>query len=161
MAHIPYGYRIERGKAVVVPGEAERIRTFLQAYLDGLSIRKAGEKAAIPLCVSALRGILDNEVYLGTDYYPPIVDRDTFDAVRHDCLARTHAGPSRPSPIEPVRSRFEMALPDHLDAGWLCAVDLAAYLYSLVKPSDRGHAEMTAEEKQAMASWREQAQVGM
>ena len=25
MAHIPYGYKIERGKAVIVPEEAERI----------------------------------------------------------------------------------------------------------------------------------------
>ena len=67
MAHIPYGYRIERGKAVIVPEEAERIRTFLNAYLDGFSIKNAGAEAEIPLSKSALRKLLGNEVYLGTD----------------------------------------------------------------------------------------------
>ena len=64
MAHIPYGYKIERGKAVIVPEEAERIRTFLNAYLDGLSIKNAGAEAEIPLATSALRKMLSSEVWI-------------------------------------------------------------------------------------------------
>ena len=161
MAHIPYGYRSERGRAVIVPEEAEKIRAFLNAYLDGLSIRNAGAKAQIPLSTSALRKMLGNGLYLGTDYYPAVIDRDTFDAVQRDCAARTHEGQSKPPPITPVRGRFMMAAPEHPDAGWMSACDTAAYLFSLIKPSDMGHTEMTAEEKNVMAAWREQTQIEM
>lgn len=161
MAHIPYGYKIERGKAVIVPEEAERIRTFLNAYLDGLSIKNAGAEAEIPLSTSALRKMLSSEVYLGTDYYPPIIDRGTFDEVQRDSAARTHEGQSRPSPVLPMRSLFTLAPPEQSDAGWMNAADAAAYLYSLIRPSDRGRMEMTEEEKLAVAAWRERTQTEM
>lgn len=161
MAHIPYGYKIERGKAVIVPEEAERIRIFLNAYLDGLSIKNAGAEAEIPLSTSALRKMLGSEVYLGTDYYPPIIDRATFDEVQRDSAARTHEGQSRPSPVLPMRSLFTLAPPEQSDAGWMNAADAAAYLYSLIRPSDRGRMEMTEEEKLAVAAWRERTQTEM
>lgn len=161
MAHIPYGYRIERGRAVVVPEEAEKIRAFLNAYLDGLSIKNAGAEAEMPLSASGLRRLLGNEVYLGTDYYPPIIDRDTFDEVQRDCEARTHEGQSKPSPVLPIRSRFTLAPPEHPNAGWMSAADAAAYLYSLIRPSDKGRMDMTEEEKLAVAAWRERIQTEM
>ena len=33
MAHIPYGYRIERGRASPEPGQAEKLNAFIGAYL--------------------------------------------------------------------------------------------------------------------------------
>lgn len=161
MAHIPYGYRIERGKAVIVPEEAERIRTFLNAYLDGFSIKNAGAEAEIPLSKSALRKLLSNDVYLGTDYYPPIIDRDTFDEVQRDCEARTHEGQSKPSPVLPMSSRFILERPERGDTGWMSSADAAAYLYSLIRPSDKGRMEMAPEEKLTVAAWRERTQTEM
>ncbi len=161
MAHIPYGYKIERGKAVIVPEEAERIKTFLNSYLSGLSIINAGAEAEIPVSKSALRKMLSNEVYLGTDYYPPIIDRNLFDEVQRDREARTHEGQSRPSPVLPMRSLFTLAPPDQSDVGWMSAADAAAYLYSLIRPSDKGRMEMTEEEKLAVAAWRERTQTEM
>ena len=161
MAHIPYGYRIERGRAVVVPEEAEKIRKFYTAYLDGLSIKNAGAAAEIPLSTATLRKMLENELYLGTDYYPPIIDRDTFDEVQRDRAIRTHEGQTKPPQITPIRTRFKMDAPDRTDAGWMSAVDVATYLYSLIQPCDKGHAIMAAEEKAVANAWREQAQTAM
>ncbi len=134
---------------------------FLNAYLDGLSIKNAGVEAEMSLSTSALRKLLGNEVYLGTDYYPPIINRDTFDEVQRDCEARTHKGQSKPSPLLPMRSRFMLASPDHPNAGWMSAADAAAYLYSLIRPCDKGRAEMTEDEKLAVAAWRERTQTAM
>ena len=161
MAHIPYGYRIERGKAVIVPEEAMRIRAFLSAYLDGMSIKASGEEAEIPLRPSALNKMLRNELYLGTDYYPAIIDRDIFGEVQKGLAARTHEGQSKPAPITPTHSRFTMAMPDNTDAGWMSAADTAAWLYSLIAPAENGHFEMTPEEKAAAKAWREQIQKAM
>ena len=155
MAHIPYGYRIERGRAVIVPEEAEKIRNFISLYLDGYSVRTAGEEAGIGLSPSALTKLLRSELYLGTDYYPAILSRETYDSVQEARESRTHEGQSRPSPITPVKRLFRMKAPDNGDAGWMSAEDTAAYLYSLITPDPKGSATMAREETAAVNAWRE------
>ena len=161
MAHIPYGYRIEKGKAVIVPEEAEQIHTFMTGYLDGLSIQSAGAVANLPFKNLALRKMLDNAVYLGTDYYPRIIDPSLFEAVQRDRAARTHPGNTRPAPVIPVRCRFTMNPPDHPDAGWMSAKEIADYLYSQIQPDEKGHPDMTVEEKNAVTAWRLQVQTAI
>ena len=45
MSHIPYGYRIENGKAVIDEKAAEQVRTLFNAYLSGDSMHTAAGKA--------------------------------------------------------------------------------------------------------------------
>ncbi len=84
MAHIPYGYRIIGGKACICEEEQEKIIQFYRAYLEGNSIRDAGWKAGIERSRAGLTKILENEVYLGDDYYPALVGEKVFLQVREE-----------------------------------------------------------------------------
>jgi acetyl/propionyl-CoA carboxylase alpha subunit len=47
MSHIPFGYRIENGKAVIDKEAAEQIKTLFHSYLSGDSLATAAKKAGI------------------------------------------------------------------------------------------------------------------
>lgn len=79
MTHVPYGYRIEASIAVIYEPEAEKIRKFFAEYLDCKSMRSAGIKAGIEKTHSVLGRILKCDKYLGTDFYPAIIDTTTYD----------------------------------------------------------------------------------
>lgn len=78
MTHTPYGYKIENAIAVIDEPIAEKIRALFQEYLDSGSMRAAAIKVGIEKTHSVIGRLLRNEVYLGTDYYPQIVDEEIF-----------------------------------------------------------------------------------
>ena len=82
MGHTPYGYRIENGNAVIEPKEAEAIVKMCEGYLDGLSLKAAAETAGIVATHCQAKRMMQNEKYLGTDYYPAILTRDVIDKVK-------------------------------------------------------------------------------
>lgn len=82
MTHTPYGYRIKNGIAVVDEVDAERIKALYQEYIDCKSIIAAAKKAGIDKTHSVIGRILKNKVYLGTVYYPQIIDEDIFAKVQ-------------------------------------------------------------------------------
>lgn len=82
MTHIPYGYHIENGIAVVDEVDAERIKALYQEYIDCKSIIAAAKKAGIDKTHSVIGRFLKNKVYLGTAYYPQIIDEDIFTKVQ-------------------------------------------------------------------------------
>lgn len=79
MAHIPYGYKIIDGKAVVDEGQADNIRSFYKGYITGLALSVAAENAGLKLSHSSAGRMLRNRHYLGDDFYPAIIDKETFD----------------------------------------------------------------------------------
>lgn len=81
---IPYGYKIEMGKAVIVEEEAEKVREFFSLYLAGYAVSKAIKEAQIPRSVFSGRMMLHRELYAGDDYYPAIVDEATFQAAHEE-----------------------------------------------------------------------------
>ena len=57
-AHIPYGYRIEDGKAVVDEVQAEQVRAFFKEYISGKALMVAAETVGcflldgtMPICL--------------------------------------------------------------------------------------------------------------
>ena len=84
MAHIPYGYKIANGRAVIISEEADRIRSLYNSFLQGLSIEAAGKKTGIPLSKSAVGKILMNPVYLGDNYYPQVVEESLYRNVQNE-----------------------------------------------------------------------------
>lgn len=88
MAHIPYGYKIVYGKAVVDEEQANKIRLFFEGYISGLALTVAAEKIGLKLSHSSAGRMLRNRHYLGDDFYPAIIDKETFDKAEEMRIAR-------------------------------------------------------------------------
>lgn len=82
MAHIPYGYRIENAIAVVDEVEGEKVVSLFEEYIIGKSMRAAAIKVGIDKTHSMIGKILKNRIYLGTKFYPKIIDEVTFNKVQ-------------------------------------------------------------------------------
>lgn len=79
MGHTPYGYRIHNGIAVVDEKEADKIRKLYQGYLAGLSLSMAAKEADINVYHGTAGKMLRNKRYMGDDYYPRIIDNESFE----------------------------------------------------------------------------------
>ena len=55
---IPYGYKIEKGKAVIDEAQAEQVRMIYKGYLSGLAYVPAAEAAGLTLLHSGVKKIL-------------------------------------------------------------------------------------------------------
>ena len=88
MGHIPYGYRIKNGKAVIDEQAAERIKILFQSYLTGDSLAMAAKKAEIIAFHAGVSRMLQNKRYLGDEYYPALIDPDTFTAAEAERIRR-------------------------------------------------------------------------
>lgn len=111
MRHIPYGYKIENGMAVIDEEEAAMVRKFFDYYISGLALMAAAKKMGLKLYHSSAGRILRNEKYLGDDYYPAIIDRETFDKAEEVRMGRAKAL-GRVRELETKRKRnFRLDLP--------------------------------------------------
>ncbi|HPD88415.1 MAG TPA: recombinase [Oscillospiraceae bacterium] len=88
MSHTPFGYRIESGKAVINKEAAEQIKVLFQSYLSGDSLATAAKKAGIKAFHSGIGRMLRNTRYLGDEFYPPIIDKDTFNTAEAERIMR-------------------------------------------------------------------------
>lgn len=91
MSHTPFGYRIENGIAVIDDQAAEQIKMLYQAYLSGDALKTAAIKVGIDAFHAGVGKILKNPHYLGNEYYPAIIDPDTFAAVQEERFRRASA----------------------------------------------------------------------
>ena len=87
-AHIPYGYRIEDGKAVVDETQAEQVRTFFKEYISGKALKVAAETVGLKMFHGSAGRMLRNTHYLGDDYYPAIIDQELFDKAEEERQSR-------------------------------------------------------------------------
>ena len=78
MAHTPFGYRIRKGKAIIDEPAAEKIRQLYKNYLGGLSMENAAKEAGIEIYHGTVKRMMGNRHYMGDDFYPAIIDVDTF-----------------------------------------------------------------------------------
>ena len=87
-AHIPYGYRIEDGKAEVDETQAEQVRTFFKEYISGKALKVAAETVGLKMFHGSAGRMLRNTHYLGDDYYPAIIDQELFDKAEEERQSR-------------------------------------------------------------------------
>ena len=78
MSHTPYGYKIENGHAVINEPVAVKVKQLFEEFLNCGSMRAAAIKVGIDKTHSVIGRLLKNEVYLGDDYYPQLIDEDIF-----------------------------------------------------------------------------------
>ena len=91
MRHIPYGYRIENGRAVIDEKQAVTVREFFQNYISGMALVPAAEKVGLKLYHGSAGRMLRNKKYLGDDYYPAIIDKEIFDKAEEIRMSRAKA----------------------------------------------------------------------
>lgn len=134
MEHIPYGYRIENGIAVIDEMAAEQVQRMFVNYLNGDSLIKAAENAGIKANHGSIKLMLQNRRYLGDGFYPPIISEETFKAAageresRAERLGRNGYIRQEQSVNVPVRFLFESAS-DYFDD----PVQQAEYMYGLIR----------------------------
>jgi hypothetical protein len=91
MSHIPYGYRIENGKALIDEEKANKVKKLFLGYLRGLSLLVASKEAGIDTYHGTAGKMIRNKRYLGDDYYPAIIDGDTFEKAEAERIKRATA----------------------------------------------------------------------
>ncbi|MEH2949176.1 integrase [Sporofaciens sp. JLR.KK001] len=79
MGHTPYGYSIENGCATIKEDEANKIRKLYENYISGMALTKAAAAAGIETYHGTAKRLMENRHYLGDDFYPAIIDQETFD----------------------------------------------------------------------------------
>jgi hypothetical protein len=133
MSHTPFGYRIENGKAVIDKDAAEQIKELFQSYLSGDSLATAAKKAGIKAFHSGIGRMLRNTRYLGDEFYPPIIDKDTFNTaeaeriMRAERLGRTKKSKQVKEVVYPTTFRMKEGTEEFDDPFG------QAYAYSLIE----------------------------
>jgi len=82
MRIIPYGYRIENGLAVTDKNESKALQQAFKFYLNGDSLQAISNKLGIKRNPSGMLNLLADKRYLGTDFYPPLINNEIFDQVQ-------------------------------------------------------------------------------
>lgn len=134
MSHMPFGYRIDNGKAVIHEEDATKVRLLYQSYIDGQSLAVAAKMAGIKAFHKTISNMLQNVYYLGDDFYPAIIDSDTFTKVGTEIirravkLGRVFERKAKPVPVIPTAFQMRPIKQQIEDP-----FEQAAYVYSLIQ----------------------------
>ena len=137
MGHTPYGYTIKDGKAIIEEGQSEQIRKLYKNYLSGMSLKKAAVEAGMETYHSSAKRLMQNKHYLGDNFYPAIIDKDTFDKAsaeflrRASLLGRLHRKAKIKPPSVPTSFVMSKIIKQYKDPKLQ-----AEYLYSLIESED-------------------------
>ena len=118
-----YGYKIINGKAVIDEQEAGVIVNIFNGYVSGLSMKAAAENAGVFMQHSAVKRILMQNIYIGTDYYPAIISRETFAKANQHSHEKRYTAP-------PIHKAFDLA---EAETHFNDPVQQAEYIYSLIE----------------------------
>lgn len=134
MNHTPFGYRIENGKAVIDDTTAEQVKVLFQSYLSGDSLKTAAKKAGIKSFHAAIGKMLQNIRYIGDEYYPPIIDKNTFTATQKERIKRAEKlgrirGPKEEKEIVPSTTFYTKEATQEFNDPF----QQAEYAYSLIE----------------------------
>ena len=71
---IPFGYNIINGQAVINEEQADQLKLYFKRYLEGDTMASAARAARLPLSTSTYPHLFSKKEYVGTDYYPAIIE---------------------------------------------------------------------------------------
>ena len=126
-----YGYRIENGIAVIDEQEAAVIIGIFNGYLSGMSLTAAAENAGQPMVHSRVKNIIKRTCYVGDDFYPAIVSKQTFARANAEVIRRAdkhYRGSRRTAP--PIFREFTLSVPA---MQFEDPIRQAEYIYSLIE----------------------------
>lgn len=133
--HTPYGYRIENGAAVIHEEEAAQIRKMYEGFLGGLSLIASAAEAGITMKHSSAKRMMQNPHLLGDDFYPAIIDQETYDAFEAERQRREQAmgrdnREKKTIEARPAPTAFRMRKPVTVNTD---PYKQAEYLYNLIE----------------------------
>ena len=134
MRNTPFGYRIEGGVAVIDEISAAKVRRLYKNYLSGMGLTVAAKEAGINCFHAGAKRILQNRRYLGDDYYPTIIDEETYYKVlaeitnQADKLRRLDKKPTTEALQAPTRFSIQPIKENFADP-----FEQAQYIYSLIE----------------------------
>ena len=134
MGHTPLGYKIENGAAVIDTENAEKIKKMFDLYLSGLGLAQAANSVGLNKYHCTVKKMLKNNKYMGDDFYPAIVEAETFEKVqaeiyaRAEKLGRTNASPKERNIFIPTKFRLAAS-----DKYFDDPMKQAEYMYSLIE----------------------------
>lgn len=134
MGHTPYGYRIENGKAVIDEEKAGQVRKLYNGYLSGLAYIPAAEAAGLKLYHAGAKKMMQNRYYLGDEFYPAIIDKETFDAAEAERVKRQvklgRVFSDKPAKVNNVATGFTIS---KVQMKYDDPFKQAEYVYSLIE----------------------------
>ena len=71
--HVPYGYRIKDGVAVIYDDEAKNVEKIYELYLSGMGLQAIADTLGLKLFHGGVSKIISNKKYLGTSFYPQLM----------------------------------------------------------------------------------------
>lgn len=84
----PYGYEMKNGVIVVCLSEADILRQIFADYIGGAFLKTIADRLTTEKVEylpgeygwnkNRIKRIIEDERYMGTDTYEPIIDKDTF-----------------------------------------------------------------------------------
>ena len=134
MGHTPFGYKIVDGKAVIDEEDAAKLKILIDGYLSGMGLQADADKAGIEAFHPQAKRMILNEKYLGTDFYPAIIDKETRKKIiteserRAAFLGRNFA--PKEKKVIPPPTRFTLT---KTDIRYTDPYKQAQYIYSQIK----------------------------
>ena len=135
MSFIPYGYKIDDARAVLDEETSEKVKMLFNEYLKLGSIQAANRVVGINKKHSVIGSILKNKIYLGTDFYPRLIDDETFQRVqkkraqRTKMLGRVHKH-KKPEEVQQKSFHYEIL---KVEKKFQDPYEQAKYAYSQIK----------------------------
>ena len=86
---IPYGYRMKDGRPEPEEEEYRKLKLLYRSYLEGLSLKECLKTAGVDRSVGWLRSIFDNEIYLGNENYPRLIEEELWLRAKQEAEERS------------------------------------------------------------------------
>lgn len=106
---IPFGYMMQNGVITTNPAEVLAVLTVFSEYMAGKSLKEIAMNMGVPYSDGTIwnknmvKRVLENEKYLGTDTYPPLISEDVFRAVNERKSAKATSLCIVPDELQEVR----------------------------------------------------------
>ena len=128
-----YGYDFIDGKAVINELEAETLKSIIDNYLNGMSMKESAKTAGLEIDHSRVKQLVRSKRYRGDDFYPQIITQEMADAFEQERLKRekTYKGVRKRKQVEAkVMDSFKMNKPEQQ---YKNPIKQFEYLYSLLE----------------------------
>lgn len=137
MKNVLYGYRFENGKAVIDEDKAQNVRILFENYLSGTSLKKAAENAGIFICHASVKKMLTNRRYTGDDFYPAIIDLETYNHAEEEREKRAIAlGRVKEPKAEPIKKPLQKFYMREAVKFYDIPSMQAQYIYNLIESEE-------------------------